>query len=447
MTYDDYLDGTSKMAIQALVLELDEAVRGAAEKAVAPAVDQVHATLRRLGESDEALRRELAELATRLPAHMQGLLEAVLRSASEPAWQIDLRESVQGGLSAQYERLSEAADAIRRLEGELSTLAHTVSHQGALQEAGRARVEQVEASMAGLAAAIDRTESALAQLGAAARHEGEATEQRLAGLLAARLEAGESSQADRFAELAGVLSAVRDQVQGVHQHLGPAHQEQRDRLGLVSSAIEALGTRLGAVAEGVREAIGDLHSAQAERLDHVDRALERVESAMGETREAALAAERAAHAGEDRLARVEAAQARTLDRLERAEESLLAGVLDREKRLSVEVRQIMQEIVTEGVAPAVRQEVAPVAARLEQVESQLGQVREECQTRHDAVVRMLDNLNGRVVFDVEAQSKNAHLLDRLRRQGRWQMVISVVLMGAVGLLFAFTFVERTGFFR
>ncbi|MFP5501831.1 MAG: hypothetical protein ACLGIN_05025 [Candidatus Sericytochromatia bacterium] len=444
MTYDDYLDGTSKMAIQALVLELDEAVRGAAEKAVAPAVDQVHATLRRLGDSDEALRRELAELATRLPAHMQSLLEAVLRSASEPAWQTDLREAVQGGLSAQYERLSEAADAIRRLEGELATLARTVSHQGDQQEAGRARVEQVES---GLVAAIARTEAALTQLGDASRHDREATEARLAGLLAARLEAAEAGQLERFRELAGVLQAVRDQLAGVHQHLGPAHQEQRERFGLVSSAIAALEARLGAVTQGVREAIGELQTVQAERLDHVDRALDRVESALGETREAALAAERAAQGSEDRLSRVEAAQARTLERLERTEESLLAGVLDREKRLSAEVRQIMREVVSEGVAPIVRQEIAPVGARLDQVESQLGQVREECQTRHDAVVRMLDNLNGRVVFDVEAQSKNAHLLDRLRRQGRWQMGISLVLLGAVALLFAFTFVERTGFFR
>lgn len=405
MTHDTYMDATSKLAIQALVLELDEAVRSAAECAMQPAVAQLQQAARRLDGSEEALKQDLGALAQRLPENMHAQLELLVTQASRPEWRDEIAHV--------REQLGALGDALSAVESSLADLhrrddepvrAHLHDQLRALEQL----LDAQQAAPGQLRAALEQALASRAPLEESRFREG--------------LDAAVGMQAERFGQLAGMLGAL-------HENLNHLHGEQRAQHDRLFQAVETLAGRLAAVASGVEEALGQFQGLHAT----LDRRL-----GAEEGRESLRAIARAVDGVEDR---VDAAIAR----VERAEEGLLQGVLDSEKRLSANVRQVMAEVVAERVPEAVAQGQRALGERMggmgedvQALRSELSQLADESRTRHDLVLRMLESMSGRLILDMEAQNKNAWFLDRLRANSRWQLAASVVglvvLVGAVAAL-------------
>ncbi|HEY9720799.1 MAG TPA: hypothetical protein V6D47_02230, partial [Oscillatoriaceae cyanobacterium] len=179
------------------------------------------------------------------------------------------------------------------------------------------------------------------------------------------------------------------------------------------------------------------------RVQALDDRVARAADSADEGRDTLRAVERAVAGFEERLGTA-------IDRVGRAEESLFQGVLESEKRLSANVRQVIEEVVAERVPEMVTGGQRELAERLSgtgddvrALRHELSQLHEESRSRHELVMRMLESMSGRLILDMEAQNKNAWFLDRLRTNSRWQLAASLlsllVLVAALGAAGAYKF--------
>lgn len=350
MTYTDYLDGTSKAAVHALVVELEDAVRGASERAVAGSLDRIEGALRRLKEGDEVLRRDLEQAADRLPGQVQAMLTGAIAQAAAP----------------QESRLGEVFSVVQRVDLALAGVSDQLRHQRQADEAVRAE----------MSAAVARLSELQAEQGPRLREELTRSLQE-AGLMAVEgaVVGMAAAEAERFGRLSGWLGEVREAL----GQLGERQADlERARRGAAEQAVEVLSGRLSAMAGGMDEAIAQFRS-------------------------------------------LEAAQTRGFTEVRQAIEAIGAAQAERFDHLATEVGQLKEALATS------------------QARGGFDQLREEAQTRHDATIRMLENINGRVIFDVEANNKAQLLLEKLKGQSRWQTRIALVLTVAVLLLFGYVF--------
>lgn len=356
MTYTEYLDGTSKAAVHALVVELEDAVRGASERAVAGSLDRIEGALRRLENGDAVLRQELEAAAERLPERVESLLAGAIAQAAQP----------QGG------RLDEVFAAVERLDGALGRVTEQVHQHRRAGEQDRTELQ----------AALSRLAELQGQSGDQWRRTLETALQET-GLtrLSTAMGSAAEVEAERFTQLSGWLGHVREALAALGDQSGRLEHQVQDllgRQGVAQQAVEVLSGRLGAMAEGMDEALSQFRSleqAQARGFSEVRQAIEAMDAAQGQ----------------------------------------------RIDHLTAEVGQL-KEALASGAGQG------PVS-----------QLREEAQTRHDAVIRMLENLNGRVIFDVEANNKALIMLEKLRGQTRWHTRLAVVVACAVLILFGYVF--------
>ncbi|HEY9722663.1 MAG TPA: hypothetical protein V6D47_11650, partial [Oscillatoriaceae cyanobacterium] len=239
MTHDTYMDATSKLAIQALVLELDEAVRSAAECAMQPAVAQLQQAARRLDGSEEALKQDLGTLAQRLPENMHAQLELLVSQASRSDWRDEIDRL--------REQLGALSDAVSAVESSLADLHRRDDEpvRAQLQEQMRLLEHLMDAQHSApgrLHEALEQALRARSPLEEARFHE--------------RMDHGMGVQAERFQQLAGMLGAL-------HENLGAVHGETRGQGDRLAHALETLMGRLSAVASGVEEALGQFRGLDA----------------------------------------------------------------------------------------------------------------------------------------------------------------------------------------
>lgn len=360
MTYTEYLDGTSKAAVNALVVELEDAVRGASERAVAGSLDRIEGALRRLEDGDEILRRDLELAADRLPGQVESLLAGAIAQAG--------RESSD----AQGTRLGEVFTAIQRLDETVVRVSDQVRFHRQADEQQRAELSAAVSQLMALQTEQgvqwqSQVERAIAESGVSS------LSQAVSGAAAA--------EAERFSQLSGWLGHVRETLAELSAHAGRDEQhlhEIQSRQGVAEQAVEVLSGRLGAMAGGMEEALTQFRS-------------------------------------------LEASQSRGFTEVRQAIEAMDVAQAQRLDHLTQEVGQLKDALAAANARGG------------------FDQLREEAQTRHDAVVRMLDNINGRVIFDVEANNKSLIILEKLRGSARWQSRLAIVVVAAVLLLFAYVF--------